>query len=92
MQYRFVENILKAAHGIFPDISCDVLDMIAEDGKVAARIRFRGAHSGEIYGMRATYKTVEWEALEIFRLENGIILESWGYWPGYEMTQMLSGK
>ena len=25
----------------------------------------------------------------IFRMENGKIVESWGYWPDYEIRKML---
>lgn len=43
-------------------------------------------------GVKPTFRQVEWEFLENFRVENGIITESWGYWPDMEIINKLSVK
>lgn len=51
---------------------------------VATRVRYDGLH-GE------TGRRIAFEALEDFRVENGKIVESWGYWPDREIEEKLRG-
>lgn len=43
-------------------------------------------------GIPPTGKRIAFEALENFKVEEGIITESWGYWPDKEIEQKLSEK
>ncbi len=83
-QVRSVEDaveILKATHKAFPDIKVVIDDLIEENHKVVFRGHFTGTHLGEFVGMASSGVKVEFEALEIFKIENQKITESWGYWP-----------
>ena len=40
-------------------------------------------------GIPATGKRISFEALEYFRLADGKITESWGYWPDREIEEKL---
>ena len=82
-------NVLKNTEKIFSDMEVEILDLIEEDSKVAVRARFLATHIAEAYGIPATGKRICFEALEIFRMENGLIAESWGYWPDMEITELL---
>ena len=74
-------EVLKLTAEGFSDMHADIRDMIGEDDRVSARIFFSCMHTGPGYGIPATGNRVEFEALEVFRLEDGLIAESWGYWP-----------
>ena len=82
-------NILKGTEKTFRDMEVEILDLIEEDSKVAVRARFIATHSAEAYGIPATGKRISFEALEVFRIENGLIAESWGYWPDMEIKELL---
>lgn len=82
-------EVLKNTEKAFPDMQVEVLDLIEEDNKVTIRVQFTGTHSGEIYNVKATDKRISFEAIEIFRLENGKIVESWGYWPDAYIKECL---
>lgn len=82
-------DILKNTKKIFTDMQVEVLDTIEEDNKVTIRAQFTGTHSGETYGIKPTGKRISFEAIEIFRLKDGKIVESWGYWPDYQIEEML---
>lgn len=73
--------IIKSVHQSFPDLKVTIEDLIEENNQVAFRGRFTGTHLGEFQGLSPSGKRVEFEALEIFKLENQKITESWGYWP-----------
>jgi steroid delta-isomerase-like uncharacterized protein len=67
------------ARAAFPDAQVTVEDVMAEGDRVAARVVMRGTHRGEFQGIAPTGKRVEVRAIDIFRVENGKIVEHWGH-------------
>jgi predicted ester cyclase len=63
--------------GAFPDIHIDVEDLVAEDDKVATRIRFTGTHQGHELGAPPTDKRVSGTGITICRWRDGQIVEGW---------------
>lgn len=82
-------NILKIVEGQFADLKIDVLDVFGEEDMVATRILYDGIHAGTCMGIPATGKRIRFEALENFKVIDGKIVESWGYWPDKEIEQTL---
>ena len=82
-------GILKIVAAQFFELTVKVLDVFAERGMVATRILYDGVHTGTCMGIPATGKHITFEALENFKVENGKITESWGYWPDKEIEQKL---
>ena len=74
----FKETFSEAREG-FPDLTIAVEDVMAEGDKVTARVTMRGAHKGEFQGIAPTSKRVEVKAIDMFRIENGKIMEHWGH-------------
>jgi steroid delta-isomerase-like uncharacterized protein len=74
----FKETFLEARQA-FPDVQVTVEDVMAEDDRVAARVVMRGTHRGEFQGIAPTGKQVEVRAMDMFRIENGKIVEHWGH-------------
>ena len=62
----------------FPDLEVTIGDVFGEDDLVAVRHSWRGTHRGEILGIAPTGKTVVVQAMNIFRLADGKIVERWG--------------
>jgi predicted ester cyclase len=63
--------------GVFPDFTITHEDVVATGDKVAVRSVSRGTHSGELLGIRATGRAVEYRAFDFHRIEDGRITESW---------------
>lgn len=82
-------EILKIVAGMFSGLSIRMLDIFAENDLVATRVLYDGVHSGECMGIPATGKRISFEALENFKVVNGKIVESWGYWPDKEIEEKL---
>ena len=82
-------GILKIVAGQFSDLKVTVLDAFAEGDMVATRVLYEGVHTGECMGVAPTGRRITFEALENFRLEPGVIVESWGYWPDLEIKNKL---
>ena len=85
-------NILKSVGNFFSDVKVEMLDLTCEKDMVAARLLFKVVHTGEYNGIPATGKTITYEALENFKVVNGIIVESWGYWPDKQIEEKLKAN
>lgn len=53
-------------------------------------IKYKGYQAGECCGVAPTGRWVAFDALENFRVVDGKIVESWGYWPEAQITAMLT--
>lgn len=62
---------------VFPDLTVTVEDIIVSGDRAAVRSVARGTHSGELMGIPATGKLVEYRACDFHRLEGGRIAQSW---------------
>lgn len=82
-------SILKIVADQFSNLKVSVLDAFGDGNMVATRVLYDGIHSGTCMGIPATGKHITFEALENFKVENGKITESWGYWPDKEIEHKL---
>jgi steroid delta-isomerase-like uncharacterized protein len=59
----------------FPDFHNEIEDMIADGERVAARLTYTGTHRGEVLGMGATGRRVQYEGIGLFTIRDGLIAE-----------------
>lgn len=85
-------EILKIVVGQFSELKVEMVDIFAENGMVATRVLYDGIHTGTCMGIPATGKKIRFEALENFKVTDGKITESWGYWPDKQIEQLLRGE
>lgn len=76
-------------HEAFSDSKVEILIQIAEGNHVATRWRFTATHTGPYSGLQATGKTCVWTGVEIDRIENGRIAESWVDWDKFRLFEEL---
>jgi steroid delta-isomerase-like uncharacterized protein len=62
----------------FPDIQWAIEDIITENDKVAVRFTMRGTHQGEFFGVPATGKPIDVQAMNFYRLAGDQIIEEFG--------------
>jgi steroid delta-isomerase-like uncharacterized protein len=73
----------------FPDNHTSIDDVVAEGDKVVVRFTNRGTHQGEGMGIPPTGKRVVYTGIDIFRIEDGRIVERWGEVDGLGLGQQL---
>jgi steroid delta-isomerase-like uncharacterized protein len=73
----------------FPDLRVTVEDLIAEGDKVAARLRVRGTHLGDLDGIAPTGKRVDFTGIVISRIEGGMIADDWANFDDLGMMRQL---
>ena len=86
---RDAVGILKSVSGTFGDMHVTMEDIFLENGMVGTRVRYEAVHIGEWMGIAATGRRISFEALENFKVADGKIVESWGYWPDKEIERLL---
>jgi len=82
-------EFLKQQQVMFPDMVSGREDIIAKGDKVIVRYTSRGTHTGDTEDFPATGKKVEYEAIEILRVENGKIVEDWDVSDDLSFSQQL---
>ena len=73
----------------FPDYQTSIEDMVAEDDKVAARIKMTGTNTGEFMGIPPTGRQIAFTGIYIAQIANGKIVEHWGEEDSVSLLQQL---
>jgi len=83
------KKLLAGYHAAFSNSRNEILSQVAEGDLVATRWRFTAVQTGEYQGLAATNKEASWTGVQIDRLENGKIAESWVDWDKYGLFAQL---
>jgi steroid delta-isomerase-like uncharacterized protein len=67
----------EATFAFFPDFHVVLEDILSDGDKVAFRVKVTATHGGEIFGVAPTGKSLSWDGMGIFRIENGKLAEFW---------------
>jgi len=84
-----VERVLAMIQRAFPDLSVAQADQVTEGDKVAFRWMMSGTHEGELMGVAPTGQRVAVMGIDIFRIENGEIIDYWGEFDVMGMLRQL---
>jgi steroid delta-isomerase-like uncharacterized protein len=82
---QFVTMYLNA----FPDVHFKIDEQIAEGDKVVTRWTASGTHKGELAGIPATGKSSTVTGINVDRIVNGKLVESWSIFDQFGMMQQL---
>ncbi|QHK21772.1 ester cyclase [Pseudarthrobacter psychrotolerans] len=84
---RYFVNAIRTA---FPDIKVKTMEASLADGNMEAlHVILTGTHRGEMAGMAATGKSVEFGTTDIIRVEDGKVAEHWGTTDNLSLMQQL---
>jgi predicted ester cyclase len=72
-----VREMLRAFIGALPDIHATEQDVVAAGETVAVRYVVEATHDGNLLGMAPTGRRLRWDAFDIYRLSDGMIVEEW---------------
>ena len=84
-----VKFFIKALREAFPDIKAEVDVTLSEGDLAAARAIARGTHEGEFMGVPPSNKSVEFEGIDIIRVEDGKVAEHWGVTDTMSLMQQI---
>ncbi len=73
----------------FPDLTSSVDEVISEGNKVALRWTIRGTHTGELFDIPATNKSITLPITEIVHIENGQLVEAWDRYDRLHLLEQI---
>ena len=73
----------------FPDLHSTIEDMVSSGDKVVLRWRIEGTHTGEFMGVAPSNKKITLGIIEIFRVENGQLVEAWDQFDQLGLMQQI---
>ena len=83
------KQLVTVYRNAFPDVHFTIDEQIAEGDKVVTRWTAHGTHKGELVGIPATGKSSTVTGINVDRVVNGKIAESWGIFDQFGMMQQL---
>ena len=87
-----LKQVLGVIKSGFPDVRATIELILAEGALVAYRIVSEGTHTREYFGVAPTGKRVTLRQLNIDRVRDGRIIESWSESFGQGFHYQLTGK
>ena len=82
-------NYMDKVAGPFANFRAEILDMIEEDDRIAAKLRFSATHAGDFLGYAPTGKELEWEGSTHFTFRDGKISDIWVLGDIFTLEQKL---
>ena len=84
-----VKRLIAALRSAFPDIQTTVDDVISGGDRVVVRFTARGTHRGQFQGIAATGLEATWTGINIYRVVDGQIQETWQLADGLGLLRQL---
>jgi predicted ester cyclase len=79
----------KTFRSAVPDLTCEVGQMLVVGDRVTAFLHFRGHFTGTFGGRAGQGQTVDFIAVDIYRVQNGLITEDWHLEDNLTLMQQL---
>jgi predicted ester cyclase len=73
----------------FTNMKYKILSALAEGDRVAVRFSIAVDHTGEYLGIPPTGKRVEFEGMVLYRLDHGLIVETWLHLDGLSFMSQI---
>jgi predicted ester cyclase len=87
-----VRRLVELYRAAFPDIHFEHEDVTSLGDKVVHRWTFTGTHRGEIMGIEPTGRSVAVRGIEVNRIADGKITESWAISDALGMLEQLGAE
>ncbi len=86
---RAVAEFIELYRSAFPDLRVTIEDQVAEGDQVTTRWRLEGTHSNPLMGIAASGQWISVTGIQVDRLADGKIAESWLNWNVLEMLSQI---
>ncbi|HET9137471.1 MAG TPA: ester cyclase [Candidatus Kapabacteria bacterium] len=79
-------TMLRAA---FPDVKFTINNITADSNMIWALMTITGTNSGPFMGMPATGKAINFQGVDIVKLQNGKCTDHWGFYQDMKMMEQM---
>jgi predicted ester cyclase len=75
-----------------PDLRAEATDIVAGGDRVAVRLHFTGHFTGTFDGRQGHGEPIDFQAFDLYRVENGRIAENWHLEDNLTLLKQLGAK
>lgn len=75
----------------FPDLRAEIHWQLADGDRVTTYKTYFGTHEGPFLGVAPTHRQVQFEAVDVMRVQNGRITDHWGVGNLLAVMQQIGG-
>jgi predicted ester cyclase len=72
-----IAGLLQAVLAALPDLTASEQNIVVEGDTVVVRLIVEGTHKGNLLGLPATNRRVRWDAIDMYKISNGKIVDDW---------------
>jgi predicted ester cyclase len=87
-----LKSYMRSVQSAFPDFHNRIDQLVTEPGRAAVRLTYRGAHQGELWGIVATGRTIQYVGAAFFELDQGRFTHGWVLGDTASLRQQLLGE
>ena len=84
-----VKRLIAGLRTAFPDLRMTIEDIFSDGDKVVVRFTASGTHSGPFMVIAPTGRAVTWSGVNIYRVADGRIRETWQLADGLGLLRQL---
>jgi len=84
-----VKRLITGLRVAFPDLQTTIEDIFSDGEKVVVRFTARGTQSGPFMGIAPTGREATWSGVNIYRVADGKIRETWQLADGLGLLRQL---
>jgi predicted ester cyclase len=86
------QQVIGAFRAGFPDLVVKQIEVVANEDVVAVRSKVTGKNTQKLFGQAATNRKMEFTAMDIHRIVDGKIVETWHVEDFLSMNKQLGAK
>ena len=81
-------DVMRGFFAALPDVHAVEQDALESGNTVSMRFVVEGTHEGELWGLPPTGRRLRWDAIMIYRMQDGRVVEQWA---AEDWTAILHG-
>ena len=86
-----VRKLYTYMRAAFPDFHAEIHWQLADADRVTTYKTYYGTHEGALLGVAPTHRSVQFETVDVMRVQNGKITDHWGVANLLSLMQQIGG-
>ena len=86
-----VRRLYTYMRAAFPDFHAEIHWQLADADRVTSYKTYYGTHEGALLGVAPTHRSVQFETVDVMRVQNGKITDHWGVANLLSLMQQIGG-
>ena len=86
-----VKKLYSSIREAFPDFHAEIHWQLADGDRVTTFKTYYGTHEGEFLGIAPTHRKIQFETVDVMRVQNGKITDHWGVANLLSLMQQIGG-